>query len=99
MHDNRERVHRVACDQDVQLDVLAIGFGALVACAGSGGDQQKIELALQALLNNIHAQQAEKATEEAESERYRAFGLKEKPRIVEAKFVQRLAKLRVLVPV
>src|SRR3989454_2078844 len=83
----------------VHLNVLAVGFGDLVAHAGSGGDQLKIELALQALLNNLHVQQAEKATAEAESERYRAFRLKEKRRIVEAKFVQRLAQLRVLVRV
>src|SRR2546425_5394439 len=83
----------------VHLNVLAIGFGDLVAHAGSGGDQLKIEFALQALLNNFHVQQAEKATAEAESERYRAFRLKEKRRIVEAKFVQRLAQLRVLVRV
>jgi hypothetical protein len=50
----------------VDLDQLAIGLGDFVAHAGRGGDEFERELALQALLNDLHVQQAEKAATEAE---------------------------------
>ena len=78
----------------VDFDHLAVGLRDLVAHAGSGGDQFEIEFALQALLNDFHVQQAEKAAAEAEAESDGTFRLEEERRIVEAKFFERFAQLR-----
>ena len=51
----------------VDFDQVAIGFGDFVAHAGGGGDEFEGELALQALLNDFHVEQAEEAATEAET--------------------------------
>src|SRR5579863_2328194 len=40
----------------IDFDHLTVGLVYLVADAGSGGDQRKIELALQTLLNDLHVE-------------------------------------------
>ena len=50
----------------------AIGAVHAVFDAGRGGDQGEVELALEALLDDLHVQQAEEAAAEAEAERPRA---------------------------
>ena len=72
--------------------MLAVGLGDLVAHAGRGGDEVEVELALQALLNDFHVEQAEEAAAEAEAEGDGAFGLEEKGRVVEAKFFEGVAQ-------
>ena len=81
----------------VHFDQFAVGLGDFVAHAGRGGDELKAELAFQALLNDFHVEQAEKAAAKAETEGHGAFRLKEEGRIVEAQFFQGLAQLSVLV--
>ena len=83
----------------VHFDHFTVGLVDLVAHAGRGRDQLQVELALQALLNDLHVQKAEKTAAEAESERNGAFRLKEERRVVEPQFLQRFAKLSVLVRV
>ena len=61
----------------VDLDDLAVGERDEVAHAGRGDDEIEIVLALQALLNDLHVQQAEEAAAEAEAECGGAFGLEE----------------------
>ncbi len=83
----------------VDFDQFAVGFGDLVAHAGRGGDEVEVEFALQALLNDFHVEQAEKAAAEAEAQGDGTFRLEEKRGIVEAKFFEGFAQLRVLVRV
>src|SRR5882672_12823037 len=61
----------------IDFDQRAIGLSYFVANAGRGSDEFEGELALQALLNNFHVQQAEKAATEAEAQRHRTFRLEE----------------------
>ena len=77
--------------------MCAVGFGDLVAHAGSGGDEVEAELAFEALLNDLHVEQAEKAAAEAEAESDGAFRLEEERRIVQAQLLESFAELRVLV--
>src|ERR1035441_7743405 len=76
----------------VDFDHLAIGLRDLVAHAGCGGDQVEIEFALQTFLDDLHVKQAQEAAAEAEAERDGTFRLEEKGRIVQAQFVQGLAR-------
>ena len=54
----------------IHLDHLAVRLGDLIAHSRRRRDQVEIVLALQAFLDDLHVQQAEKATAEAESERH-----------------------------
>ena len=81
----------------VDLDDGAVGEVDLVADAGRGGDEVEVELALQALLNDFHVQQAEEAAAEAEAEGDGAFRLEEEGGVVELEFFERVAKQGVLV--
>ena len=51
-----------------------------------GGDQAQAELALEALADDLHVQQAEKAAAEAEAQRHRVLGLVGERRVVERSF-------------
>src|ERR1700693_5500010 len=62
----------------VDLNHHAVSLVNLVTHAGGGGNEFERELPLQALLNNFHVQQAEKAAPEAETQRHRTFWLEEK---------------------
>ncbi|SOY47098.1 hypothetical protein CBM2588_A130033 [Cupriavidus taiwanensis] len=62
-----------------------------------GGDQVHVELALQALLHDLHVQQAQEAAAEAEAQRLRHFGLEHQRGIVETQLFQRLAQCLVLI--
>ena len=83
----------------VDFDHAAVGERDVVAHAGRGGDEVELVLALQALLDDLHVQQAEEAAAEAEAERDGAFRLEEEGRVVEAQFFERVAQQRVLVRV
>ena len=72
----------------VQLD--------LVDDAGRGGDQVLVELALQALLHDLHVQQAQEAAAEAEAQRLADLGLVVQRAVVELELLQRVAQLVVL---
>ena len=83
----------------VDLEHRAVGHRDVVAHAGRGGDQVELVLALQALLDDLHVQQAEEAAAEAEAERGGAFRLEEEGRVVEAEFLKGVAQQGVLVGV
>ena len=53
----------------VHVDDIAIGLGDDVTHVGHGRDDRHVELALQALLDYLHMQQAEKTATETEAER------------------------------
>ncbi len=57
-----------------------------------GGDQVDAELPLQALLDDLHMQQAEKAAAEAETQRHGVFRLEGEGSIVQAQLFQRIAQ-------
>src|SRR5271168_2658363 len=80
----------------VDFDRAAIGHGDEITHARRSGDEVELIFALQALLNDFHVQEAEKAAAKAEAQRDRTLGLEEERRIVETKFFKRIAQQRVL---
>ncbi|MNT46194.1 hypothetical protein D3C72_1828230 [compost metagenome] len=70
------------------IDDLAIALDHLVDHTWRGGDQVLVELALQALLHDLHVQQAEEAAAEAEAQRLRHFRLEHQRGIVEPQLFQ-----------
>jgi len=60
------------------------------------GDEIQAELALEALLDDLHVEQAEKPAAEAEPERDRALRLECEGRVVEVELVDRVAQERVV---
>ena len=78
--------------------VLDLEHGAVVELhlvddAGRGGDEVLVELAFQALLHDLHVQQAEKAAAEAETQRLTDLGLETQAAVVELELFQRIAQL------
>ena len=67
-----------------------------VTHAGRRGDQVDVELALQALLHDLHVQQAQEAAAESKAQRGRGFRLVKKSRVVQAQFSQRVAQRLVI---
>ena len=60
------------------------------------GDQVEVELALEALLDDLHVEQAEEAAAEPEPERDRALRLVGEARVVEVQLLERVAQQRVV---
>jgi hypothetical protein len=71
---------------------LAVGAHHLVDHAGRGGDQVLVELALEALLHDLHVQQAQKAAAKAKAQRLADLGLVAQGRVVELELFQRIAQ-------
>ncbi|CDN46190.1 hypothetical protein BN871_LI_00040 [Paenibacillus sp. P22] len=59
-------------------------------------DEVDVELALDALLDDVHMEQAQESAAEAEAERCRRFRLEGEGRVVELQLLQRLAQVVVL---
>ena len=106
--EDRRPHHRLADLGDLALGVLA-GVGHLVLGAvlhrdlvhhvGRGRDQVEVELALEPLPDDLHVQQAEEATAEAEAECSGRLGLVGQRGVVELQLVERVAQRRVVVTV
>ncbi len=63
---------------------------------GADGDEVDPELALEALLDDLHVEQAEEAAAEPEPERDGALGLVRERRVVEMELLERLAEFRIV---
>ena len=61
------------------------------------GDEVEVELALEALLDDLHVEEAEEATAEPEAEGHRRLGLVDEAGVVEVELVERVAQLGVVV--
>ena len=83
----------------VHLDQLAGSRGHLVGDVRSRDQQVEVELALEALADDLHVQQAEESATEPEPERLRRLGVVRQGRVVETKLLERIAERRVLVGV
>ena len=84
----------------VDLDRLAaVDQCHLVAHVGRGRQQLEVVLALEALADDVHVEQAEEAAAEAESERVRGLGLVRERGVVQGQALQRLAQVLVAVGV
>ena len=59
-------------------------------------DEVEVELALEALLDDLHVEQAEEPAAEPEPERDRALRLEREARVVEVQLLERLAQQRVV---
>ena len=76
---------------DEELPLLVVEHH-LVLAGGGRGDQLQVELALEALLHDLHVQQAEEAAAEAEAEGGRRLRLKGEAGVVEVQLLERLAQ-------
>ena len=74
----------------------AVGFCDAVDDARQRRDEVEVELALEAFLNDLHMQHAEKAAPEAEAERDRRLRLERERGIVELELFERVAQVGVL---
>jgi hypothetical protein len=78
---------------------LAVGLVHPVLDRRGGGDEREVELALEALLHDLHVQQAEEAAAEAEAERTGRLGLVGDRRVVELQLLEALAQVLEVVAV
>ena len=83
----------------VHLDRLARRRLHLVGDVRRGHEQVEVELALEALADDLHVEEAEEAAAEAEAERLRGLGLVEQRGVVQLQPLERVAELRVVVGV
>ena len=60
------------------------------------GDEVEVELALEALLDDLHVEQAEEPAAEPEAERHGALRLVREARVVEVELLERLAHQRIV---
>ena len=81
----------------IDHDNAAVGFDDLIYDARQSCDEVKVKFALQAFLNDLHMQHAQKSA--AEAERSRAFRLEGQGCVVELKLFQRIAQIWVLAAV
>ncbi len=77
----------------------AVGAREAVLDARRRGDQRQAELALEALLDDLHVQQAEEAAPESEPERTGRLGRVGDRRVVELELLERLAQVLEVVTV
>ena len=63
-----------------------------VADAGCGGDEVEVELALEALLDDFHVEEAEESAAEAEAEGDGGFGLEGEAGVVELELAEGFAE-------
>ena len=78
------------------IDHLAIGLVHVIVHRGARGNEVKIELALQALLDDLHMQQAQEAHAEAKAERHRGLGLPHQRRVVDVQLIERVTQVLVV---
>ena len=91
-------VGRAGQERRVVDDDLAAAVGQhdVVLDRRRRGDEVEVELALEALLDDLHVEQAEEAAAEPEAERDRALRLVGEARVVEVQLLERLAQERVV---
>src|SRR6202000_1621568 len=77
----------------VHLQLRAVGEKDLIDHRGRRRDQVEIELAAQALLNDLEVQEAEEPAAEAETERCARLHLPGEAGVVEAQLAHRLSKI------
>ena len=83
----------------VDVDLVAVGEEGPVLDARRGGDQRQVELALEALADDLHVQEAEEAAAEPDAEGVRGLGLEGEAGVVELQLLQGVAQVGQLVAV
>ena len=83
----------------VHLELLARLRQHAVGDVRRGDEQVEVELALEALADDLHVQEPEEAAAEAEAERLRRLGLVEERGVVQLQLLEGVAKVRVVVRV
>ena len=81
------------------INHFAVSLVHVVVDRGARGDQVQIELALQALLDDLHVQQAQEAHAEAKAQRHRRLRLPHQRRIVDVQLIERVAQVLVVLVV
>ena len=80
----------------VALNDRAVGLDDLIGDGGERGDKVEVELALEALLNDLHVEHAEEAAAEAEAERDRALRLEGQRGVVQLELFKCIAQIGIL---
>ena len=83
----------------VHLDLLTCARRRAVGDVRRGDEEVEVELALEALADDLHVQEAEEAAAEPEAERLRRLGLVRERAVVQLQPLERVAQLRVVVGV
>ena len=81
----------------MHLEHVALRRGDFIGYVRDGRDDVHVEFAVEAFLDDLHVQQAEKSAAEAEAQRQRTFGLERERGIVELQFFERSPQVFVLV--
>ena len=68
----------------------------MIVHRGARGNEVKIELALQAFLDDLHMQQAQEAHAEAKAERHRGLGLPHQRRVVDVQLIEGVTQVLVV---
>ena len=89
----RVREERRVVDHDL---AAAVGQHDVVLDRRRRGDEVEVELALEALLDDLHVEQAEEPAAEPEAERDRALRLVGEAGVVEVELLERVAEERVV---
>ena len=83
----------------VDVELGPVGEEGPVLHARRGGDQREVELALEALADDLHVQQAEEAAAEADAQGVGGLGLEGEAGVVELELVEGVAQVGQLVAV
>ena len=78
------------------IDHLAIGLVDVIVHRRARGNEVQVKLALQALLDDLHVQQAQEAHAEAKAQRHRRLGLPHQRRVVDVQLIEGVAQVLVI---
>ena len=78
------------------INHLAVSLVDVIVDRWTRGNEVKIELALQAFLDDFHVQQAQEAHAEAKTERHRGLGLPHQRRVVDVQLIERVTQVLVV---
>ena len=78
------------------INHLAVSLVDVIVHRGARGNEVQVELALQALLDDFHVQQAQEAHAEAKAERHRGLGLPHQRRVVDVQLIERITQVLVV---
>ena len=78
------------------INHLAVSLVDVIIHRRARGNQVQVELALQALLDDLHMQQAQEAHAEAKAERHRGLGFPHQRRVVDMQLIESVTQVLVI---
>ena len=81
------------------INHLTVSLVDVIVHRRARGNEVQVELALQALLDDLHVQQAQEAHAETKAERHRGLGLPHQRRVVDMQLIESVAQILVILVV